>query len=212
VGGGPPEPARRPAPTGVGDRRDVHANRWEVAFQGAQGVRDFSSVGGHHARPEPWDEGSAGQYGERGSSPSNLAPGRYAFRAAIDDLSRWARDWKEFRAGRRAADQVRRPPPPGASTATGSPCAVIPTARPRGSAASGARRSGGHLPGRIQRRSGWSTTAFDRSTLAALYPSHDAYVPRCGPPPTLRWPAASCCRADRDEWLQRVAASPIGAQ
>src|SRR5205807_5499377 len=87
-----------------------HANRWEVAFQGAQGFRDFNSLGGTTLSPAAWDEDSAGQYGERGSSPSNLSPSRYASRAALDDLARWARDWKEFRAGRLAADQVRAAP------------------------------------------------------------------------------------------------------
>jgi hypothetical protein len=189
-----------------------HANRWEVAFQGAQGVRDFSSVGGTTLAPEPWDEGSAGQYGERGSSPSNLAPGRYAFRAAIDDLNRWARDWKEFRAGRLAADQVRAAPAAGRLDRDG----FAVRRDPHGNALGGVRLPALDVPvatyrGEFNDGAGGSTTAFDRSTLAALYPSHDAYVAKMGAATDAAVAGGFMLPADRDEWLQRVAASPIGA-
>jgi hypothetical protein len=188
-----------------------HANRWEVAFQGAQGFRDFSSVGGTTLAPASWDEDAAGQYGERGSSPSNLAPGRYAFRAAIDDLNRWARDWKEFRAGRLAAEQVRAAPTAGRLDRDG-----FALRRDRyGNSLGGVRLPALDVPvasyrGEFNDGAGGSTTAFDRNTLAALYPSHDAYVAKMRAATDAAVAGGFMLPADRDEWMQRVAASPIG--
>ena len=88
-----------------------HANWWEVRFQGAQGYRDgFAYDGTTYFPYYGWDEDDAGQYGERRPFSNNVAPARYAFRAAIDNLNRWAHDWRDHRAGRLAADQVRAAP------------------------------------------------------------------------------------------------------
>jgi hypothetical protein len=190
-----------------------HANYWEVSLGSAQGFRDGSAVGGTALFPARWDEDSAGQYGERGSYPANMAPGRYAFRAAVDDLNRWAREWKEFRAGRLGADQVR--PAPAArrlerdgfqlrrdqsGNALGGvrlPALDVPVATYRGEFTDGA---------------GGRTVALDRSTLAALYPSHDAYMARMRDATDAAVAGRFMLPADRDEWLQRVAASPIGGR
>lgn len=189
-----------------------HANYWEMQFQGTQGFRDGSSFGGTALYPGRFDEDTAGQYGERGSSPSNLAPGRYAFRAAIADLNRWARDWKAFRAGHLAADQVRaapaaprlerdgfslrRDPNSNALGGVRLPALDVPVAAYHGEFSDGA---GGH------------TTSFDRSTLAALYPSHDAYVAKMQAATDAAVAAGFMLPADADEWLHRVAGSSIPA-
>ena len=188
-----------------------HANRWEVAFQGTQGFRDFSSVGGTTLSPAAWDEDSAGQYGERGSSPSNLYPSRYAFRAAIDDLARWARDWKEFRAGRLAADQVGAAPAAARLQRDG-----FALRRDRyGNALGGVRLPALDVPVATYRSeftdgAGGNTRAFDRSTLAALYPTHDAYVAKIRAAADAAVAGGFMLPADRDEWMHRVAAAPIG--
>ena len=188
-----------------------HANRWEVAFQGTQGFRDFSSVGGTTLSPAAWDEDSAGQYGERGSSPSNLYPSRYAFRAAIDDLARWARDWKEFRAGRLAADQVGAAPAAARLQRDG-----FALRRDRyGNALGGVRLPALDVPvatyrGEFTDGAGGNTRAFDRSTLAALYPTHDAYVAKIRAAADAAVAGGFMLPADRDEWMHRVAAAPIG--
>ena len=59
---------------------------------------------------------------------------------------------------------------------------------------------------------GGNTTAFDRSTLAALYPSHDAYVAQMRAATAAAVAHGFMLPADRDEWLHRVAASPIGGR
>jgi hypothetical protein len=190
-----------------------HANQWEVRFQGAQGSRDFSSVGGTALFPAPWDEDAAGQYGERGSSPSNLAPGRYAFRAAIDGLNRWARDWKEARAGRLGADRVRPAPAAGRLARDGwrlrrdehgnalggvrLPALEVPVATYRGEFSDGANGS---------------TTAFDRATLAELYPTHDAYLATMRAVTDVAVAGGFMLPVDRDEWMARVEAAPIGGR
>jgi hypothetical protein len=187
-----------------------HANWWEVTMGAAQGFRDGSSVGGTTVVPAPWDEDAAGQYGERAPFSSNVAPARYAFRAAIDDLNRWAGDWKAFRSGRLAADQVRSAPAAARLERDGFvlrrdqygnalggvrlPALDVPVATYRGEFSDGA---GGH------------TYALDRSTLAALYPSHDAYVARMRAASDAAVAGGFMLPADRDEWMQRVASSTI---
>lgn len=188
-----------------------HANQWEVRFQGAQGFRDFSSFGGTALFPAPWDEDAARQYGERGSSPSNLAPGRYASRAAIAALDRWARDWKECKAGRLAADHVRAAPAAGRLERDGwrlrrdahgnalggvrLPALDVPVATYRGEFIDGA---------------GGSTRTFEAATLAALYPTHDNYVTRMRAATDAVVAGGFMLPADAEEWMSRVAASPIG--
>ena len=44
------------------------------ALPGRTGLPRLQLAGRHGAVPGPWDEATAGQYGEQGSSPSNLAP------------------------------------------------------------------------------------------------------------------------------------------
>jgi hypothetical protein len=187
-----------------------HANHWEVTFGGTQGFRDGSAVGGSALFPVPWDEDHAGQYGEQGSHPSNLAPARYAFRAAIDGLNRWARDWKAVRVGRLGADQVRAAPAAPRldrdgfalrrdqyGNATGGvrlPALDVPVATYRGEFNDGA---GGY------------TTVLDDRTLAALYPSHDAYVTKMRAATDAAVAGGFMLAADVAEWMQRVAASPI---
>jgi hypothetical protein len=187
-----------------------HANWWEVRFQGTQGYRDAFAYDGTAYFPYSWDEDDAGQYGERRPFSNNVAPARYAFRAAIADLNRWARDWRDHRAGRLSADQVR--PAPAANrlerdgfalrrdehgNALGGvrlPFIDVPVATYRGEFSDGAS---GH------------THALDRDTLAALYPSHEDYVARMRAATDAAMAGGFMLLADRDEWMARVAASPI---
>jgi len=72
---------------------------------------------------------------------------------------------------------------------------VIPTATPSGEW----RLPALDVPvatyrGEFNDGAGGSTTAFDRSTLAALYPSHDAYVAKMRAATDAAVAAASCCR------------------
>jgi hypothetical protein len=188
-----------------------HANQWEVRFQGAQGFRDVSSVGGTTFFPAPWDEDAAGQYGERGSAPSNLAPGRYAFRAAIAALNGWARDWKEFKAGRLGADQVQTAPAAGRLERDGWQL----RRDEHGNALGGVRLPALEVPvatyrGEFTDSAGGYTSAFDAATLAALYPTHDAYVAKMRAATDAAVAGGFMLPADRDEWMARVAAAPIG--
>ena len=192
-----------------------HANQWEVRFQGAQGFRDFGSFGGTTFSPAPWDEDAAGEYGERGSAPSNLAPGRYAFRAAIDVLNRWAKDWKEFRAGRRSAEEVRAAP--AATRLDRGPDGWQLQRDEYGNATGGVRLPALEVPvatyrGEFFHSAGGSTEAFDQATLAALYPTHDAYVEKVRAASDAAVAGGFMLPADRDEWMARVAASPIGGR
>ncbi|HTC80432.1 MAG TPA: alpha/beta hydrolase domain-containing protein, partial [Acidimicrobiia bacterium] len=57
---------------------------------------------------------------------------------------------------------------------------------------------------------GGNTRAFDRSTLAALYPTHDAYVAKIRAAADAAVAGGFMLPADRDEWMHRVAAAPIG--
>ena len=75
--------------------------------------RQFASTARRYFPYYGWDEDAAGQYGERRPFSNNLAPARYAFRAAIADLNRWAHDWRIHQAGRLSADQVRPAPAAG---------------------------------------------------------------------------------------------------
>jgi len=192
-----------------------HANQWEVRFQGAQGFRDFSSVGGTALLPAPWDEDTAGQYGERGSSPSNLAPGRYAFRAAIAALNRWAQDWKEFKAGRLAADQVRAAPTAGRLERAEGGWQL--RRDDHGNAVGGVRLPALETPvatyrGEFTDGAGGNTRAFEPATLAALYPTHDAYVTAMRSATDRAVAGGFMLRPDADEWMRRVAAAPIPAR
>jgi hypothetical protein len=190
-----------------------HANEWEVRFQGAQGFRDFSSAGGTALFPAPFDEDAAGRYGERGSSPSNLAPGRYAFRAAIAALNRWAQDWKEFRAGRRAADQVRAAPAAARLERDGWQL----RRDDHGNALGGVRLPALEVPvatyrGEFTDGAGGSTRAFEPATVAALYPTHDTYVDGVRAATDAAVAQGFMLAADAAEWMRRVAASPVGAR
>jgi hypothetical protein len=188
-----------------------HANWWEIRFQGAQGYRDgFAYDGTTYFPYYGWDEDDAGQYGERRPFSNNVAPARYAFRAAIDVLNRWARDWKDYRAGRLAADRVRPAPAAprlerdgyslrrdGHGNALGGvrlPALEVPVATYRGEFSEGA--SG-------------STSAYDRETLAALYESHDDYVAKMRAATDAAVAGGFMVAADRGEWMDRVVSSPI---
>jgi alpha/beta hydrolase family protein len=188
-----------------------HVNFWEGFFGGVQGWRDGTANVAPGAPAPFWDEDYAGQYGERGGSEVNLAPARYAFRAALDHLNRWAGDWKEARAGRRPADAVR--PAPAAERLTRSgfvlardghgnalgglrlPALDVPVATYRGEQLDGAD---GH------------TLAFDRDTLARLYPTHDAYVTQLQAATDRAVALGFMLGADGREWMDRVQASSIG--
>ncbi|HEV7865626.1 MAG TPA: alpha/beta hydrolase domain-containing protein [Acidimicrobiia bacterium] len=187
-----------------------HANHWEVTMGGAQGFRDGSAVGGTVVVPAQWDEDHAGQYGERGSHPSNLAPARYAFRAAIDGLNRWARDWKAVRAGRLGADQVRAAPAAGRLARDG----LALRRDEYGNAAGGVRLPALDVPvatyrGEFTDGAGGYTTAFDQGALTALYPSHDAYVTKMRAATDAAVAGGFMLAGDVGEWMQRVTASPI---
>jgi hypothetical protein len=187
-----------------------HANWWEVTMGAAQGFRDGSSVNGTTVFPAPWDEDAAGQYGERAPFSSNVAPARYAFRAAIDGLNRWARDCKEFRAGRLAADQVRAAP---AAARLGRDGFVLRRDR-YGNALGGVRLPALDVPvatyrGEFSDGAGGHTYALDRTTLAALYPTHDAYVAKMRAASDAAVAGGFMLPADRDEWMGRVAASTV---
>lgn len=191
----------------------AHANQWEVRFQGAQGFRDFGSVAGTAFFPATWDEEAAGQYGERGSAPSNLAPGRYAFRAAVDGLNRWARDWKAVRAGGLPAELVRAVPAAGRLERDGYRL----RRDEHGNARGGVRLAALEVPvatyhGEFHDGAGGYTTAFDGRTLAELYPTHDAYVTRMRVATDAAVAGGFMLGADAEEWMRRVAAAPIGGQ
>jgi len=56
---------------------------------------------------------------------------------------------------------------------------------------------------------GGHTSALDQSTLAGLYPSHDAYVAKMRAATDAAVAGGFMLPADRDEWMQRVASSAI---
>jgi hypothetical protein len=187
-----------------------HANWWEIRFQGAQGYRDGFAYDGTTYFPYGWDEDDAGQYGERRPFSNNVAPARYAFRAAIDGLNRWARDWRDYRAGRLSADQVR--PAPAAARLERDGFAL--RRDEHGNALGGVRLPFIDVPvatyrGEFHDGASGHTHALDRDTLAALYPSHDDYVARMRAATDAAVAGGFMLPVDRDEWLRRVAASPI---
>jgi hypothetical protein len=188
-----------------------HANWWEVRFQGAQGYRDgFAYDGTTYFPYYGWDEDDAGQYGERRPFSNNVAPARYAFRAAIDGLNRWARDWRDHRAGRLAADQVR--PAPAAARLERDGYALRRDGH--GNALGGLRLpfidvAVAHYRGEFIDGAGGSTHAFDRDTLTALYPSHEDYVAKMRTATDAAIAGGFMLAADRDEWMARVTGSPI---
>ena len=53
------------------------------------------------------------------------------------------------------------------------------------------------------------TSALDRDTLTTLYPSHDDYVAKMRVATDAAVAGGFMLSADRDEWLTRVASSPI---
>ncbi|MGH9004770.1 MAG: alpha/beta hydrolase domain-containing protein, partial [Acidimicrobiia bacterium] len=55
------------------------------------------------------------------------------------------------------------------------------------------------------------TSAFDPGTLAGLYPTHDAYVAAMREATDRAVAQGFMLGADREEWMSRVRASPIGA-
>lgn len=188
-----------------------HANWWEASFGGAQGFRDGSAVGGTALFPATWDEDAAGQYGERQHFSSNVAPARYAFRAAVDHLNRWARDWKEFQAGRLDADRVRAVPAAGRLDRDG----YMLRRDDHGNALGGVRLPALDVPiatyrGEFHDGASGHTHALDRAALAALYPSHDAYVAQMRTATDAAVAGGFMLPADAGEWMHRVEASPIG--
>jgi hypothetical protein len=188
-----------------------HANWWEVRFQGAQGYRDgFAYDGTTYFPYYGWDEDDAGQYGERRPFSNNVAPARYAFRAAIDNLNRWARDWRDYRNGRLSADQIR--PAPAADRLERDGFAL--RRDELGNALGGLRLPFIDVPvatyrGEFSEGGGGNTRAFDRETLEKLYPSHDDYVARMRTATDTSIASGFMLAADRDEWMARVVASPI---
>jgi hypothetical protein len=188
-----------------------HANWWEIRFQGAQGYRDgFAYDGTTYFPYYGWDEDDAGQYGERRPFSNNVAPARYAFRAAIDNLNRWARDWRDHRAGRLSADQVR--PAPAAARLERDGYAL--RRDEHGNALGGLRLPFIDVPvatyrGEFHDGASGHTNALDRETLTALYPSHDDYVAKMTVVTDAAVARGFMLPADRDEWLTRVASSPI---
>jgi hypothetical protein len=189
-----------------------HANWWEVSLGEAAGFRDGSSLQGSSAFPARWDEDAAGQYGERSREhSSNMAPARYAFRAAVAALNRWARDWKDFRAGRISEDRVR--PAPAAPRLERSGYQL--RRDDHGNTLGGVRLAALEVPVATYRGEFWNspsghTEPFDPATLAALYPSHDTYVTKMRAAAGAVTAGGFMLPADRDEWMRRVAASPIG--
>ncbi|MGH9034987.1 MAG: alpha/beta hydrolase domain-containing protein, partial [Acidimicrobiia bacterium] len=188
-----------------------HVNWWEGSFGGAQGFRDLTAVGGPALLPATWDEDDAGQYGERGSRNINLAPARYAFRAAVDHLSRWARDWKEFRAGVRPADRIRPAPAAERLSRTG----FMLARDGHGNALGGLRLPALDVPvatylGEQPNGTSGQTLAFDPMTVAGLYPTHEAYVARMRTATNEAVALGFMLGADSPEWMGRVEASPIG--
>jgi alpha/beta hydrolase family protein len=187
-----------------------HANWWEIRFQGAQGYRDGFAFDGTTYFPYGWDEDDAGQYGERRPFSNNVAPARYAFRAAIADLNRWARDWRAYRAGRLPADQVRPAPAAGRLERDG----FVLRRDEHGNALGGVRLPALDVPvatyrGEFHDGASGRTNALDRDTLTALYPSHEDYVARMRAATDAAVAGGFMLPADREEWLTRVAASPI---
>ena len=188
-----------------------HANWWEIRFQGAQGYRDgFAYDGTTYFPYYGWDEDDAGQYGERRPFSNNVAPARYAFRAAIDGLNRWARDWRDYRAGRLAADQVRAAPAAARLERDG----FALRRDEQGNALGGVRLPALDVPVAIYRgefHDGASghTHALDRDTLTALYTSHDDYVAKMRVATDAAVAGGFMLAADRDEWMTRVVSSPI---
>lgn len=188
-----------------------HANWWEVRFQGAQGYRDgFAYDGTAYFPYYGWDEDDAGQYGERRPFSNNVAPARYAYRAAIDHLNRWARDWRAYRDGRLPADQIRPAPTAGRLERDGYQL----RRDERGNALGGLRLPFMDVPvavyhGEFHHGASGHTNAFDRQTLEALYASHDDYVAKMRIATDHAVAAGSMLPGDRDEWMARVVASPI---
>jgi hypothetical protein len=188
-----------------------HANWWEVRFQGAQGYRDgFAYDGTTYFPYYGWDEDDAGQYGERRPLSNNVAPARYAFRAAIADLNQWARDWRDHRAGRLAADQVHAAPAAARLERDG----FALRRDEHGNALGGVRLPALEVPvatyrGEFNDGASGSTSALNRETLAALYPSHNDYVAKMRTATDAAVAHGSMLPADADEWMRRVAASPV---
>ena len=188
-----------------------HADWWEVRFQGAQGYRDgFAYDGTTYFPYYGWDEDDAGQYGERRPFSNNVAPARYAFRAAIADLNTWARDWKEYRAGRLPADRVHAAPAAARLERDG----FALRRDEHGNALGGVRLPALDVPvatyrGEFQYGAGGSTSALDKDTLTALYPSHEDYVARMRTATAAAVAGGFMLPTDADEWMTRVVSSPI---
>lgn len=188
-----------------------HVNWWEGSFGGAQGWRDGSAVAGSALPPATWDEDDAGQYGERRGGTINFAPARYAFRAAVDHLSRWARDWKEAQAGTRPVNAVRPAPAAERLTRVGFMLARDGHGHTRG----GLRLPALDVPvatylGEQPNGTSGHTLAFDPLTLAGLYPTHDAYVAEMRTATDRATALGFMLGADAREWMARVEASLVG--
>ena len=66
-----------------------------------------------------------------------------------------------------------------------------------------------HYRGEFSDGASGSTHAFDRDTMAALYGSHDDYVAKMRVATDAAVANGFMLSADRDEWMTRVASSPI---
>jgi hypothetical protein len=188
-----------------------HANWWEIRFQGAQGYRDgFAYDGTTYFPYYGWDEDDAGQYGERRPFSNNVAPSRYAFRAAIAELNRWARDWREYRAGRLGAEEVRSAPASPRLERDG----YLLRRDDHGNAVGGVRLPALDVPvatyrGEFHDGASGSTSALGRDALRALYESHDDYVAKMRRASDAAVAGGFMLPADRDEWMERVVSSPV---
>lgn len=191
----------------------THINYYEGSQGQAQYLRDSGLGSGE------WDEDAAGQYGERGSvlvtgeTPTNVVfgntfPTRYGFRAALDHLTSWAREWKEYRAGLRSRDDVT-PAPAAPRFARTGPLVHRDT---YGNVVGGVPHPAIEVPVATYHTvsSGGFTQPFDPVTLMRLYPTHDVYVSKMQAATGRAVAGGYMLPADATEWMARVKASPIG--
>ena len=141
-----------------------HVNNWLHAWNDAVQARD------HGAEPAPWDETTAGQYGQQddgtfGECGHNYFPMRYAYRAAIEHLRAWVEEGAEPPSApriERVDGDVQTDRYGNALGGLRLPTIDVPVAT------YDARNSDCDLTGQ--------TRPFDDATLAALYDSDADYV------------------------------------
>jgi alpha/beta hydrolase family protein len=66
--------------------------------------------------------------------------------------------------------------------------------------------------GEFNEGAGGSTQAFEPDRLAALYPTHAVYIEKMRAASDTAVAGGFMLPADRDEWMARVAAAPIGGR